>query len=114
MAKPVIPTESEVQAQILDYLEARGFLVWRQNSGTFFGTNATTGHRWAVRSGIKGISDIMGATKDGRLLAIEVKRPGGRSRVRPEQEEFLARVRATGGVAILAYGIDDVINSLPT
>jgi len=42
--------------------------------------------------------------RDGRFLAVEVKRPGGRPNA--EQVEFLALVAAYGGVAVLVDTVD--------
>ena len=56
-----------------------------------------------VRFGWTGCSDLLGQTKTGKLLAIEVKRPGGRAT--SEQEQFLSMVVAWGGYGVL---VDDV------
>jgi len=48
--------------------------------------------------------------KNGRLLAVEVKAPGGR--LRPEQAEFLSLVRRFGGVAFVARDCRDVSREL--
>ena len=55
---------------------------------------------------IKGVADILGITTDGRLLALEVKRPGGKPSV--EQVRFLAHVNRLGGVAGIVRSISDV------
>jgi hypothetical protein len=57
----------------------------------------------------KGISDLVGIWQ-GRYLAIEVKRPGGR--LRPDQQRFIDRVRIEGGIAFVARSVDDVISGL--
>ncbi len=57
----------------------------------------------------KGISDILGCYQ-GRFLAIEVKKPGGR--VSPDQETFIARVNEEGGIAFVAWSVDDVVKQL--
>lgn len=56
-----------------------------------------------------GVSDFLGIYK-GRFLAIEAKAPHGVAS--PAQKEFLRRIEADGGIAILAYTIEDVINGL--
>ena len=56
-----------------------------------------------------GVSDFLGIYK-GRFLAIEAKAPHGKPS--PAQTEFLDRVRKDGGIAILAYSVDDVIDGL--
>jgi len=57
----------------------------------------------------KGISDILGVYQ-GRMLCIEVKKPGGR--VSPEQRAFLDRVNDEGGIGFVAYSVDDVVERL--
>jgi len=57
----------------------------------------------------RGVSDLL-CCFQGRFVAIEVKRSGGR--LSPEQERFLERVRAAGGLGIVAYSVDDVIDGL--
>ena len=56
-----------------------------------------------VRYGFKGQSDLTGFLKDGRVLAIEVKRPG--KKATPEQQAYLNQIRESGGVAGLASSI---------
>ena len=57
----------------------------------------------------KGISDLL-VCFQGRYVAIEVKRPGGK--VSPEQAQFLQAVRQHGGLAFVAYSPDDVVREL--
>jgi hypothetical protein len=59
-----------------------------------------------VRFGFPGCPDILGQMKDGRLLAVEVKSPKGKPR--PEQSEFIDKVRRAGGVAFIARNLVDV------
>jgi hypothetical protein len=55
----------------------------------------------------RGVSDIIGCTKDGRFFAIEVKKPGGV--VSPQQSKYLDEIRAKGGVALVATDLETVI-----
>ena len=98
--------ESEIQKSILDLLRLKRCLVFKhRNVGIF---KQSTGTYIPLAFGEKGISDIIGCTPSGRFLAIEVKKPGGR--VSPEQQEFINNVNRLGGIAILAFSLDDVIN----
>jgi hypothetical protein len=63
-----------------------------------------------VRFGWKGCSDLLGMMRDGRLLAVECKAPGGK--MRAEQAEFLSLVRRFGGVAFVARDCRDVLREL--
>lgn len=57
----------------------------------------------------KGISDILGIHK-GRLLAIEVKRPGGKPTT--DQVAFIDRVNEEGGIGFVADNVDEVVERL--
>jgi len=58
-------------------------------------------------SGMKGVSDIICNVR-GRFLAIEVKRDRS-SRITEEQVRFLNSIKETGGYAIVATDLNDVI-----
>jgi len=87
--------EKDITKQIRDLLHRVGILHWKQFQ--------TLGSR-------PGISDIVGATAQGKLLCIEVKKPGGR--LSEHQQKFLEEVRAHGGVAFVATSPEDVIREL--
>ena len=57
-----------------------------------------------------GIADILGILPTGRFLAIEVKRKGNKTT--PNQDIFLKGITDNGGLAIIAYSLDDVISKL--
>lgn len=69
-----------------------------------------------IRVGFRGLADIVGALRPrpgeaaGRWLAVECK--SDRGRVSAEQSAFLQMVRAIGGVAVVAYSVDDVMEAL--
>jgi len=58
-----------------------------------------------------GKSDILGIWK-GRPLAIEVK--WGKNVASEDQKKFLKEFEENGGIAILAYSLDDVLTKLTT
>ncbi|HXT04661.1 MAG TPA: VRR-NUC domain-containing protein [Casimicrobiaceae bacterium] len=63
-----------------------------------------------VRAGFPGLSDVVGMLRDGRFLAVEVKRPGGQPTT--AQVEFLGLVSRSGGVAFVARSVEDVMRGL--
>lgn len=72
------------------------------------------GPRW-IRFGIggKGGSDLIGILRrSGRLIACEVKRPG--QTPRQDQEDFLARVSASGGISLCASSAEMVVDLVST
>ena len=102
------PTENQIQKQRLEYLTARGHFVWRNNSGVQRASYG--GKERFVRFGKVGSADIIGIVKQsGRFLAVEVKRPGGK--LTPEQKEFFETVRFNGGLSVVAFSVEDVINA---
>jgi hypothetical protein len=99
--------ENQVKCDIMDFLKwFPNITAWRQNN-TGVWDDKQKRYR-TVKGSRKGISDILGFFADGsgRILAIEVKRPG--EKASPDQLEFLKSVNDGGGVGILAFSIDDV------
>ena len=103
---PNRPLEAAVLKAVIRTLALHPRVSWahRMNVGAF-----RDGNRY-VRVGFVGCSDLLGQTTDGRFLAVEVKRPGGRPTT--EQIEFLGRVQRAGGVAFVAWSVDDVARGL--
>ena len=96
------PLEAAVLKAVIKALALHPRVAWahRMNVGAF-----RDGDRY-VRVGFVGCSDIIGQTTDGRFLAVEVKRPGGKTT--DAQMEFLGRVQRAGGIAFVAWSVDDV------
>lgn len=107
----LVPLERDIQASILRYLAWDNRVAWvrRFNTGAHVIDDTKkdgTPTRRQVKYGFPGCADLLGQLVTGQLLAIECKRPGGRKR--PEQREFLAQVRAAGGLGFFATSIDEV------
>lgn len=88
--------ESEITKEIIKELNKQGCIVWKHWSGAF---------------SRKGISDILGLTSRGRFLAIEVKN-GSRYGLTTHQEKFLNEIREAGGIAMVAFGVQDCLDKL--
>ena len=95
-------TESSILKAVLLRLRYHHRIAWAERINT--GAYAVEGRY--VRYGFPGCSDVIGQLRDGRMLAIEVKRPLGR--ITSAQDAFLQRVRANGGVAGIVRSIDDL------
>ena len=93
-------------ADRLTYLKLCGIFCWRQNQGAITGEHQ--GKRRFLRfASIDGISDIIGLLPtSGRLLAVEVKRPGRKPT--PAQEAFLDVVRQNGGLAACVHSLAEL------
>jgi len=103
-------TEQMLVNEIKSYLNSQGHFVWRNNSGV---TRSSYTDKRGVRSermwrsGFKGISDIVGISKDGRFIAIECK--VGKNTATMFQEQFLHEVKSRGGIAAVVYNLDELI-----
>src|SRR5687768_8866491 len=98
--------EQQIQAAILALLRMHGIFCWKSNTtGVYDPTREMfrTNH-------YKGVSDIIGVMKGGRLIAVEVKRPGGKSSF--EQQTFIDSINENGGLAFVAHSVDEVQEKL--
>ena len=97
----LVATEKETQGAILEYLNLRGHFCWRNSTGAFSNPN-----NHFYRFGKKGSSDIIGVSKDGKGIAIEIKTKG--KKPRPDQIAFLNEFVSRQGIGIVAYSVEDV------
>lgn len=98
--------ELPLQHAIVDYLRIVKVFAWITNQPLMDGS---TGRFKMYHRSSTGVADILGIFK-GRPLAIEVKY--GKGKTTPSQDSFLDRFRKEGGIAFVAYSIDDVIKEL--
>lgn len=97
------PPESDVLAAVLTLLDLLGVPCWRANAGGGYRIGRA-GKPQLIKAAPAGTADICGwLPRDGRFLAIEVKRPGERPTA--DQLAFLRRVNGDGGVG---FWVDDV------
>ena len=99
--------EKDIQKSILMLLRKHPKVQWvaRFNSGTF-----VDGDRYITANSQKGMSDILGMLKGGRLIAIECKSRTGR--IQPHQQTFLDLINEGGGLAFVARSVEDVLVKL--
>lgn len=93
-------SEIEIQNEIRVALSQHGVVI-RQNTGNF-----TTTDGRHVKCGVTGLSDLL-FIGDGSVAFIEVKKPGGR--IRPEQVNFIRRMKELHQRAGIAYSVDDAL-----
>lgn len=107
--KPRQPKEVDLQRVILKALQLHPLVarIERTNTGAgrFVGQDGKAGR--FVRYGFKGQADLTGLAKDGRHIAIEVKRPQTRNALRPDQRVYLDQVREAGGIAGVATCVEE-------
>ena len=87
--------ESDITKQIMDTLKACGVWCWKH---------------WSGPMSNEGIADILGIYK-GKFLAIEVKGPRGK--VSDAQSRFLRNVSEQGGIAFVAWSVEDLKLHIP-
>jgi hypothetical protein len=96
-------TENDVQTAVWVMLQMHGFVVMRINSGM---KRHVSFARWIAKgmdaSLTGGVSDILAVAPNGRMWAIEVKRPGAVES--EDQRLFLDAVKENAAVALV---IDD-------
>ena len=98
-------TENEVQNQILGWLCLNQIFNWRQNTmGVYLGEGKFR------KAPTTGVADILGILPDGKFLAIECKRPGGKPT--PDQLEFIENINANNGIAFVADNLELVMEKL--
>jgi hypothetical protein len=98
--------ESDLVKSIIDLLHTHGWLALRINSGAMVLHDEKYGKRF-VKLADKGTLDIIACSPAGQYCEIECKiwpnKPSD------EQVQRLQDVEARGGLAILAYSMEDVL-----
>lgn len=86
--------ERDVLALVRDYLRATGWAVWRMQASMGFP---------------QGFSDLL-ALRQGRVLFLEIKAPGGQ--LSRHQERFRDEVQAHGGEYVVCRSLEDLYAAL--
>lgn len=110
--KPKPPLESAVQREICEELDRRGLFFWRSNNMPSlgrFGVDGKARFRAMPKYAAKGVADIL-CIHEGRFIALEVKRPGGK--LRPEQGEWGARVVINGGEYAKVCNVEEALQAI--
>jgi hypothetical protein len=97
--------ENKITSQVLKYLKLRRIKAWSNPSGA---VRIRPGKFMSF--GLKGSADILGCLPDGRFLAVEVK--AARGVLSPEQRDFLADIKALGGLAVTVRGWRELADML--
>ena len=96
--------EGAIERDILKWLNSEGgcYCVKIPSTGLF--DSAAGGYRPKSAFAVNGISDLI-AIRDGRVLFLEVKRPGGKQSA--DQIKFMKAIRSKGGVYEVLMSVDD-------
>jgi len=98
-------SEKIIETQILVYLKLNKINCWKQNNVGIF-LKKHNAYKKRSEHELAGISDIIGILPDGKFLAIEVKKNGGK--LSPHQKEFINLINSSGGLAFVAKSLHDV------
>lgn len=118
-AEKYIPSEKEVEKEIITALRLRGIYCWKNQSVGVFDPRRKVYLRPSVNH-INGVSDILGILPDGRFLAIEVKKPVKNPRseeslrklATEDQLRFIDEINKKGGLAFVADRLDVVLEKI--
>lgn len=109
MPKETFKNEKELVNYLIHLLNAKGHFVWRNNAGLihlhYQNKKGQSSYR-RLLVGVKGGSDILGISVDGKFIAVECK--FGKYKTTFLQEEFLKEIEKRGGYAIVARSEDDL------
>jgi hypothetical protein len=100
------PKEKVIQAAIMLEATKLGARLFRNQVGVYHLADGRT-----LSSGLCfGSADLIGWTKTGRFLSVEVKRPGGKPSA--QQIHWMEQVNKSGGLAGICWSVEDVRNLL--
>lgn len=97
--------ETDLQRSIIEYLTTKRIFWYRNNTGAVRMGEGGSGR--FLRFGSIGSPDIV-AVHEGLYIGIEVKGSDGKQSY--EQKGFQEKLEIAGGIYILAYSMEDVIN----
>ena len=110
VAKPL--TEQQIQRSVFQHLKTRaapGVVAWHTPMGGY--RRRTEAAIFAGLGALKGVSDVIAIRPPtGQICALELKAEGGKPTI--EQLLFIDRVRAAGGIAGWAIGLDVALHWL--
>lgn len=96
--------ETQISDQIRTYLEGKGFIIYRMQSGRFRGAGG-----W-ITMNPQGTPDLVGCTPDGRFICVEIKTVTGKAS--EEQKSILDDFRKRGAISLLAHSKAELIQQL--
>lgn len=104
------PKESENQKAIRELLEWKGWKVIRLNTGAFPIYDKKTGRTRYMRTGAKGLPDLLALKETYPPLFLEIKRSGGK--VSADQENMINLINQTTARATVLWSVDELVDYL--
>lgn len=99
--------EADIMRACMIEASKHGAVLFRNNLGSYQHKDG-----YYIKYGVcnPGGSDLIGWSKEGLFVALEIKTPTGRAK--PEQLNFINQVKKAGGIAGICTCPEDVINLL--
>ena len=97
--------ERDLKKLIIDYLEAKRYFFYRQNSGAFQ-TKSGGFYKFASMTGLPDIVIV----KDGQYIGVEIK--AGKNKLSPAQFDFGEKLVKAGGKYLIVRSLDDLEREL--
>ena len=96
--------EKDIEKQILEFLEAVGWLAWKNPTVGVWDAKKQSYRMPKSRFQIRGVSDII-AIREGKVMFLEVKTAKGRQT--KHQKMFQKRIEENGGHYFVVRSVDD-------
>lgn len=103
-------SEKKLCDSIVEMLNYQGCYVWRNNSGKVMVGRGS--YKRMIYLSPTGSPDIIGMTKEGKFIGIEVKLPKTRNKVTLVQREFLELIKIKGGISGVATSVEEALEIL--
>jgi hypothetical protein len=105
--------ETEVLPTVIEALRKHPRVAWVERVNKGFGRleRSDRSLSYPMFWGFKHALDLLGQLKDGRILMVEVKRPG--ERPDPEQQAVIDGVNAARGIAFCATNASEAFERVP-
>ena len=102
-------SEQDLQRTALHWLNLQpDIFAWRNQSVGVYDANKKVFRKKGAFE-ISGTSDVLGVFSDGRIIAIEVKKPGSKeSSLSDAQKAFLAKIKKMNGICGWIQSIEDL------
>lgn len=108
--------EKQLQNLVLDWLASVGVMAWPNAAVSVFDPRRGKFRKSNNKHHRNGIPDILGVMSDGRLLAIELKRPPEGKRAEktlwnmcsPDQQAFIEEASHRGALCFVADSLETV------
>ena len=94
-------THGQLKRRVFDWLYEQGCFVWNNNTGSWKPEGQPR-----IYYGKKGSADVLGLTRHGRHIEVEVKvKPDKQNE---DQVKHQQEVESRNGIYVLVYSLDDL------